>query len=70
MSHAPFEAAPDSGLEELSTWPFRSDLRKVLGNRSIWQKVQVVPIVGTSLRPRSSYKRLYTHSLADDQVDQ
>ena len=50
MSHAPFEAAPDSGLEELSTWPFRSDLRKVLGNRSIWQKVQVVPLVGTSLR--------------------
>ena len=25
MSHALFEAAPDSGLEELSTWPFRAE---------------------------------------------
>ena len=65
MSHAPFEAAVDSGLE-LSTWPFAEE--------GAGQQIDLAKSSGRT-NPRDltappKFKRLYTHSLADDQVDQ
>lgn len=60
MSHAPSEAAPDSGLEELSTWPFRAE-------EGAGQQIDLAKSSGRTTRRDLT---AYTHSLADDQVDQ